>query len=149
LLTVASAVTSGMSAGAMLFIRLVLVPFWRGAPPQDFRNWFGAHSARIRELMVPLGIAATGTSTASVIAGLMGRQPGKTNSAIAAACGIGVVGITVTVNEPANEKFVQPDLDDRETAALLSKWARWHDLRVVLGTVGALAAARALASRWG
>ena len=136
-----------MSAGAMLFIRVVLVPFWRGAPPQNFRAWFGGHSDRIRGLMVPLGIAATGTSTASAIAGLMGGGPGKGSSALAAASGIGVVGITVTVNEPANEKFAQPDLDDAETTALLDRWARWHDLRVALGIVGALAAARALASR--
>jgi Domain of unknown function (DUF1772) len=55
--------------------------------------------------------------------------------------------VTVTVNEPANEKFVQPDFDDDDTSRLLVRWARWHDLRVALGVIGAIAAARTAVNR--
>jgi len=131
----------------MLFIRTVLVPFWQGASPSEFRAWFAAHSERTRRLMVPLGTAAAATSvTALVVETAKGGQT-RTSSAVAAASAAGVGVITYAVNEPANHQFVRQDLDDDETVRLLQRWARWHDVRVLLGLVGTLAAARALASR--
>ena len=138
-LRLATAGLTGMLAGAMLLIKLVLVPFWRDAPPPEFRAWFGRHSSRIRGLMVPLGAAplATALATAAAEAGTDGAPA---PAAIAAAASAGVVAITVTVNEPANAKFEQADFDDEETTELLRKWSRWHDVRVVLGLVATAAA---------
>ena len=56
------------------------------------------------------------------------------------AAGVGV--ITYAVNEPANHQLVRPELPDDDTVRLLDRWVRWHDVRVALGLVGALAAAR-------
>jgi hypothetical protein len=66
---------------------------------------------------------------------------------MAAATAVGVVAITVSVNEPANARFVENGITDDETVALLSRWARWHDVRVALGLIGALAAARAASAQ--
>jgi uncharacterized membrane protein len=142
-----AAASSGLSAGAMLLIRMVLLPFWQGLPPADFRRWFASHSGRIRRVMIPLGTtaAASGIATAATEA-IVERKP-PTTSAVAAASAVGVVAVTVTVNEPANEKFVQADFDDEETTHLLGRWARWHDLRVALGLLGAIAAALTAANR--
>ena len=68
-LRVATVGMVGMLAGAMLVIKLVLVPFWRGVPPRQFRTWFGAHSPRIRAVMVPLGAAGVGTAAATAAPG--------------------------------------------------------------------------------
>ena len=146
-LATVSAVCCGMSAGAMLLIRVVLVPFWRGAPPREFRGWFAAHSGRIRSVMVPLGVSAAAAPVASTVATAASGDPGAGSSAMAAGAGAGVVAITLNVNEPANEKFVQPDLSDSETAELLDRWVKWHDVRVALGVAGAVFAARALTAR--
>jgi hypothetical protein len=136
----------GMLAGAMLLIKLVLVPFWQGVPPREFRTWFGRHSRRIRALMVPLGAAGLGTAAAS--AAVEASMEGASGSAaVAAGASAGVVAITVLVNEPANEKFEQIDFDDAETTALLKHWARWHDLRVGLGLLATVAAALTVASQ--
>ena len=143
-LTVAS---SGLSAGAMLFIRIVLVPFWLGAPPREFRAWFATHSGRIRSLMVPLGTAAAATSVTAFFAEAATAGEERASAAVAAVSAAGVGVITYAVNEPANEQFVRQDLGDEDTERLLDRWARWHDVRVVLGLVGTLAAARALARR--
>ncbi|MDQ4072320.1 MAG: DUF1772 domain-containing protein [Actinomycetota bacterium] len=141
LLTITAAST-GLSAGAMLFIRVALLPFWQGSPPHEFRAWFAAHSERIRSLMVPLGAAAAGTAATTALAQAATGDDGRTSAAVAALSAAGVGVVTYAVNEPANHQLVREDLDDDETARLLHRWARWHDVRVVLGLVGALAAAR-------
>jgi hypothetical protein len=145
-LAVSTAVLVGLLAGGMVLIKVVLVPFWRGAPPADFRDWFAAHSGRIRALMVPLGAGAGVVGAASAVVQLVqGRRESAPASVAAAGATAGVVAITVTVNEPANHRFVGGALTDSETAELLGRWARWHDVRVVLGLAAAVAAALALA----
>jgi hypothetical protein len=47
-LAVLTAVLVGLLAGAMVLIEVVLVPFWRGLPPAEFRAWFAARSSAIR-----------------------------------------------------------------------------------------------------
>ena len=139
----ASAVLTGLLAGGMVFIRAVLVPFWRGAPAAEFSAWFARHSPAIRALMVPLGLGSVAASVGATATRAASGEDVRA-SAVAAASAAGVVAITVTVNEPANEKFASGQLGDDETAALLARWARWHDVRVALGLVAAVAAARAL-----
>ena len=136
----ASATLSGLLAGAMLFLRVVLVPFWRGLAPAEFRAWFAGHSGRIRALMVPLGVGAAGASLAATAARVANGEDARAN-AVAAAGSVAVVAVTVTVNEPANREFVREDLGDRETTTLLARWSRWHDVRVAFGLVAAVAAA--------
>ncbi len=129
-LAVLTAVLVGLLAGGMVLIEVVLVPFWRGVPPARFREWFTAHADRIRALMVPLGAGAGGAAVAS-----------------AAAATVGVVGITVTINEPANHRFTTGALTDTATTELLDRWARWHHVRVALGLAATVAAGVALAQR--
>lgn len=135
----------GVLSGAMVLIDLVLVPFWRSVPPGRFRDWFAAHSDRIRALMVPLGAGAGVVATASAVAHVAHHRDGAPASVAAAGATVGVVAITVTVNEPANHRFTGGGLTDGETAELLGRWARWHRLRVALGLAATMAAALALA----
>ncbi len=46
---------NGAFIGAMILIALVLVPFWKSAPPQEFLDWFTANGDKIGSLMKPLG----------------------------------------------------------------------------------------------
>ena len=92
--------------------------------------------------MVPLGAAAAGTAVTTAVAQAATRGNARTSAGVAAASAAAVGVITYTVNEPANHQLVREDLDDDETVRLLQRWARWHDVRVALGLVGALAAAR-------
>jgi zinc transporter ZupT len=140
-LATVTAASTGLLAGAMVFIEAVLVPFWRGSSPREFREWFAVHSPRIRALMVPLGAGAAAAATATAIAEGVSEDGVRSASAAAAASAASVVAITVSVNEPANEKFAQVDFDDEETTRLLQRWARWHHARVGLGLVAAVAAA--------
>jgi hypothetical protein len=146
-LAVLTAVLVGLLAGGMVLIEVVLVPFWRGVPPARFREWFTAHADRIRALMVPLGAGAGGAAVASAAAGVAEGDGGAAASAVAAAATVGVVGITVTINEPANHRFTTGALTDTATTELLDRWARWHHVRVALGLAATVAAGVALAQR--
>jgi hypothetical protein len=97
--------------------------------------------------MLPLGPASAAAATASAITQAATADRDRVSSVMAAATAVGVVAITVSVNEPANARFVENGITDDETVALLSRWARWHDVRVALGLIGALAAARAASAQ--
>ena len=140
LLAPLSAVLTGLLAGGMGFIEVVLLPFWRGSSPTEFRQWFTAHSDRIRSLMIPLGAGAGAVSTAYALTQVAHRRRDSAATTAAAAT-LGVIAITVTVNEPANHQFTGGTLTDAATRKLLDRWARWHHLRVALGIVAATAAA--------
>ncbi|MGY1638592.1 anthrone oxygenase family protein [Geodermatophilus sp. SYSU D00742] len=139
-----TAVLTGLLAGGMVLIEVVLLPFWRRASPADFRDWFAAHSDRIRDLMIPLGVGAGTVGAASALAHLTEGRRNTPASVTAALATVGVIGITVTVSEPANHRFTAGTLTDAETTELLGRWARWHHARVVLGLAATLAAAAAL-----
>ena len=66
-LAVVPAVLTGLLAGGMVLIEVVLLPFWRGTSAADFRDWFTAHSGRMRDLMVPLGAGAGTVGAASAV----------------------------------------------------------------------------------
>jgi Domain of unknown function (DUF1772) len=142
-----SAVLVGLLTGGMVLIEVVLLPFWRSVPPEEFRRWFTANAPRIRALMVPLGAAAGAAGVATAVTeASASRRPGPA-SLTAAVATIGVVAVTVAVNEPANARFTGGSLTDAETRDLLASWARWHHVRVGLGVVAAVAAAAALGRR--
>jgi membrane associated rhomboid family serine protease len=146
-----SAVLVGLLTGGMLLIEVVLVPFWRGASPAEFRGWFTAHSQRIRLLMVPLGAGAGIVSAASAVAQVAeGRRGGAASvaaSVAAAGAAAGIVAVTVAVNEPMNHRFTAGTLTDAETTDLLDTWARWHHVRVALGLAATVGASVALTAR--
>lgn len=146
-LALLAAVTAGLLAGGMVLIEVVLVPFWRAAPPAEFREWFTAHSGRIRALMVPLGVGAGLASAASAVAQVTERDRSGPAAVVAAGATVGVLAITVTVNEPANHRFVSGELTGPETTELLNRWARWHHVRVGLGLAATGAAPLALVQR--
>ena len=130
----------------MLFLRVVLLPFWQRLPPAEFRAWFTEHSGRIRAVMLPLGVVSAAASAVTTGARLVGGEDARASS-VAAAGAVGVVAITVAANEPANREFVSEEIEDEETATLLARWARWHEVRVALGLIAGAAAVRALSDR--
>jgi uncharacterized membrane protein len=143
LAAILSALLLGLLTGAMLLISVALVPFWQALPPREFRSWFTANASRIGRLMVPLG---GGSASTSILALLLGRGgPSAAWLAASAVAAVGVVLVTLLVNEPTNRIFLGPDrLDDDAIRARLGRWAFWHYARVALGLVGVSTALWAL-----
>jgi hypothetical protein len=139
-----SAALTALFAGAMLLIRVVLVPFWQRLPPDAFRVWFRANSGRIAAVMFPLGGAATVSTLAAAVVSRDVPRAQRRPLLLAAACTVGVTVVTMVVNEPANERFNSHELAVDETTALLTRWRRWHTVRVLLGAAAAVNAIRSL-----
>ncbi len=141
-----SALLLGLLSGAMLLIAVSFVPFWRGLAPAEFRNWFSANSSSIGTLMFPLG---TSSAIASVAAWMFAQGKASGRWRLLAMLGaLGVVLITLFINEPANRLFAEPGvLNDTDTTALLSRWIAWHWTRLLLGIGAFYAAVTAIAEQ--
>src|SRR6476620_3272675 len=85
-----SAALTALFAGAMLVIRVALVPFWERLPPDAFRDWFRVNSPSIEALMVPLGGAATVSATAAAVVSRDMPRAQRRPLLLAAACTVGV-----------------------------------------------------------
>jgi hypothetical protein len=135
----ASALLLGLLSGAMLLIAVSIVPFWRGLAPAEFRTWFSANSASIGALMFPLGMSS---AVASITAWMFAVGKAARRWHLYAMLGtLGVVLVTLAINEPANRLFAEPGaLNDEDTSALLTRWIVWHWIRLLLG-MGAFYAA--------
>ena len=95
--------------------------------------------------MRPLGGSAVVVAGAAWIGARRVSGSRRVWLGLAAIATLGVLVITLVVNEPANELFGHPGaLSDAATAALLVRWMRWHWVRVGLGLLGFYAALRAV-----
>src|SRR5438876_218312 len=92
-----SAALAALLAGAMLLIRVVLVPFWQRLAPDAFRDWFRDNSGRIGAVMFPLGGAATLSATAAAVVSRDVPRAQRRALLVAAACTIGVTAVTVVI----------------------------------------------------
>ena len=139
----ASALLLGLLSGAMLLIAVSFVPFWRGLAPAEFRTWFSANSGSIGALMFPLGMTS---AVASITAWMFcERKEARRCHLYAMLAALGVVLVTLAINEPANRLFAEPGaLNDEDTSKLLVRWIAWHWVRLLLGMGAFFAAVSAL-----
>jgi hypothetical protein len=137
----------GLLAGGMLVIGVSFVSFWMSLSPGDFQAWFALHSHLIGRLMIPLGAGGVVVAVAAVLA--CWRDP-VTRRRWLLITAVSVVGVMLTYPiffASANAAFERGGLSDSAVRALLARWATWHWFRTALGTLGFLAALRALHAR--
>ena len=137
----------GLLAGGMLVIGVSLVSFWKSLPPGDFQAWFASHSHLIGRLMIPLGAGGVAVAVAAVVACWRGPAAGRRWLLIAAVSALGVMVTYPIFFASANAAFERGGLSDSAVRALLERWTAWHWFRTALGTLGFLAALRALQAR--
>jgi hypothetical protein len=134
----------GLLAGGMLVIGVSLVSFWKSLSPSDFQAWFAPHSHLVGRVMIPLGVGGVAVMVAAVVACWRAKTPGRGWLLIAAVSAIGVMVTYPLFFEATNAAFVRGGLSDSEARSLLNRWTTWHWVRTGLGTLGFVAALRAL-----
>src|SRR5262249_45146267 len=134
----------GLLAGGMLVIGVALVSFWQSLAPSDFQAWFAAHAHLVGRLMIPLGVGAIAVTVAAVVACWRGSGTARRWLLIAVVSAIGVMATYPLFFAATNEAFARGDLSDAAARSLLDRWATWHWFRTGLGTLGFVAALRAL-----
>jgi hypothetical protein len=137
----------GLLAGGMLVIGVSFVSFWRSLSPGDFQAWFASHSHLIGRLMVPLGAGGVVVAVAAVVACWRDLVTRRRWLLITAVSVVGVMLTYPVIFASANAAFERGGLSDSAARALLDWWAAWHWFRTALGTLGFLAALRALHAR--
>jgi hypothetical protein len=134
----------GLLAGGMLVIGVAFVSFWKSLSPNDFQTWFASYSHLIGRLMIPLGAASVAATVAALVACWSGPATRRGGLLVAALSAIGVMVTYPVFFAGTNESFVRGGISESTVRSLLDRWATWHWIRTVLGTVGFIAALRAL-----
>ena len=134
----------GLLAGGMLVIGVALVSFWKALAPSEFQAWFALHSHLIGRLMIPFGAGSVVITVAAVAARWRSSTTERWWLVTAALAALGVMVTYPVFFAGANEAFVRGGLSDAAARTLLARWETWHWVRTALGTVGFVAALRAL-----
>src|SRR5262245_7948990 len=134
----------GLLSGGMLVIGVAFVSFWKSLAPSDFQAWFASYSHLIGRLMIPLGVGSVAATVAALGACWSGSATRRAWLLVAALSAIGVMVTYPIFFVGANESFERGGLSDSTVRSMLDRWATWHWIRTGLGTVGFVAALRAL-----
>jgi hypothetical protein len=142
-LSVAALMIATLFAGAALYISLVEHPArLLLSDGQMLAQWQPSYR---RALPIQASLAILGGATGFVAWYAGGQWPWLTG-AIAM---LANWPLTMLVIMPVNRRLMAmlPDKDDREIRSLLLRWGRLHDLRSMLGSLGALLFAWGLLDR--
>jgi len=134
----------GLLSGGMLVIGVAFVSFWQSLSPSDFQAWFASYSHLIGRPMIPLGAGSVAATLAALLACWSGPATRRGELLVAALSTIGVMMTYPIFFAATNESFVRGGLSDSTVRSVLDRWATWHWIRTGLGTVGFIAALRAL-----
>ena len=130
----------GLAAGAVLAEGAVLVPYWRSLPAAEFLRWYREHGGLLLRFFGPLeGAAALLACLATVVSARTGAADARALG-VAATLTLLVLAAFPLYFRRVNASFAEGTIATDRVPAELSRWARWHWVRVALA-IGAFAAA--------
>jgi len=130
----------GIFLGAQLTEGLVLVPYWRALPPEQFFRWYADNDRRLLRFFGPLTTATALLAIAAALATWWEGRPGAAAAALAALAMVVVVASFVAYFERANRRFATAAVAPSELPAELARWDAWHWARTALAAVAFAAA---------
>jgi hypothetical protein len=137
----------GISAGAMLAEELVLVPYWRAIPPDEFLRWFAANEPLLVAFYGPLEIVAAVLTIAAAVHAAWRRAAGKGLLILAAALSVVVLLLYPLYFQDVNASFTAGTIAPDAVAAELARWSAWQWLRVTIGVAAFVSALLAVRRR--
>ena len=123
----------GLLVGSLLTEAMILVPYWRTMKPKEFLSLHSTLGPRLFIYFAPLTILAT---MLPVVAAVMPFVLGTTShwlSIVPAIITLIMLAIYFGYFKGANDSFKSGSVGVDGLAEELTKWARWHWTRVVLG----------------
>ena len=140
LLKLSATIASSIFVGALIFIALVMVKFWRSTEPDDFFTWMSLHFFRFPKIMVPLNLLSLLTIAAALIfswqPNLTARLPLSLSLFFLLACSITFPIYFVK----ANEEFVTKSVALADLPSKIEAWSNWHWLRTGLAFISTILA---------
>jgi len=135
-----SAAALGIFFGSQLTEGVVLVPYWRALPPQQFLQWYAANDRRLLGYFGPL---TTVTALLAIAAALVTWWEG--GAARMAALVPAIVMITIVAGfvvyfDAANKRFAAATIAPAAVPGELARWSALHWTRTVLAGIAFAAA---------
>lgn len=130
-----AAVALGVFFGSQLTEGLVLVPYWRALPPEQFLQWYAANDRRLLRYFGPL---TTATALLALAAALATWWEG--GAALAAALVAAIVMAAIVAGffvyfDAANKRFAAATIAPAAVPGELARWSAWHWTRTVLAGI--------------
>ena len=140
----AAAAALAVFLGAMLTEGLVLVPYWRSLPAEDFFRWYAANDQRLIGFFGPVTTTMGLLSLAAAAGSVWEGHPRRWAAVIAATLAITAIAMFFLYFEHANSTFSAASLSPTALPAELTRWATWHWTRTALAAAAVIASFRAL-----
>jgi hypothetical protein len=135
-----SAAVLGVFFGSQLTEGLVLVPYWRALPPEEFLRWYAANDARLVRYFGPLTTVTALLAVAAALVTWWQGHPGGATTLLAAAIMIAIVASFFVYFERANRSFATAAITAPAVDGELARWNAWHWMRTLLAGVAFAAA---------
>ncbi len=135
-----SAAALGIFFGSQLTEGVVLVPYWRALPPQQFLQWYAANDRRLLGYFGPL---TTVTALLAIAAALVTwREGGAARMAalVPAIVMMVIVAGFVVYFDAANKRFAAATIAPAAVPGELARWSALHWARTVLAGIAFAAA---------
>jgi len=135
ILQLISCLTLGLLTGSLLTEAMILVPYWRTMEPKEFLRLHSSLGPRLFIYFAPLTILST---IIPALAAIMPVILGTTLhwlQLVPAIITLIMLTIYFAYFKGANDSFKSGSVGINGLAEELTKWARWHWLRVVLSIV--------------
>lgn len=128
-----AAIVVGLSCGAMLTGAVVMVPFWRALPANEFLAWFAANAQRMQFFFGPLQVGAILFTIASTVLFGVAHRSGTVVFGVASVLAVAVLLTFPLYFRAANASFVDGSIPLDQVSAELARWAAWQWARTALG----------------
>lgn len=132
LLNILALVVLSAFAGALLFIAVAIVNFWKTTPPELFFSWMSDNFWRFPTIMVPLNLAALLLLILTLVVGWKIQIDRRLPLGLAL---LPLVACTLTFPiyfAGANAEFLTRSIPLTDVAEKITIWSQWHLLRTVL-----------------
>ncbi|MBV8105748.1 MAG: DUF1772 domain-containing protein [Hyphomicrobiales bacterium] len=125
---------SGMFAGVMLAIGMILGNYWKSLPPETF---FDAFSQNSRFIMSAVPLVVIPTAVGLIGSLWLGFSDGRSRTLwlIALACFAAVIALTGAYYVPVNAEFATKSVPPDQVMAKLDAWLMIHNVRIGLAAI--------------
>ncbi len=134
---------SGMFAGVMLGIGVILGGYWKSVPPEAFLDWFSQNNHFIMRA-IPLVVIPTANRLVGSL--WLGWSDGtaRTLWLLSFACFLAIILVTAAYYVPVNAQFAAKSIPPDQVRAKLDTWLLIHNVRIALAGIASVLGVLAL-----
>jgi uncharacterized membrane protein len=118
----------GLYAGSLLTEAMILVPYWRKMPAEDFFRLHSELGPRLFRYFAPLTVV---TVFSAILVGILSADKGNIYWSLSAILAASALFIFFIYFKKANKSFADHSLSANQLPLELKRWAVWHWIRTI------------------